>query len=71
MITLGPSIGSKSILYPSSDGEPVAETYAHLYAMLVTLEVLQHYLTGRQATVLANQFLYYAQGSPRLRVLLT
>ncbi|MBF2037308.1 MAG: Uma2 family endonuclease [Leptolyngbyaceae cyanobacterium T60_A2020_046] len=56
------------ILYPSSDGEPVAETYAHLYALLVTLEVLQQYLSGQQATVLANQFLYYAQGFPRLRV---
>lgn len=63
-----PSLESKSIVYPSSDGEPVAETYAHLYAMLVTLEVLQQYLKGRQAMVLANQFLYYAQGFPKLRV---
>jgi hypothetical protein len=46
----------------------VAEAYAHLYAMIVTLEVLQQYLKGRQATMLANQFLYYAQGFPKLRV---
>ena len=57
-----------TIEYPSADGEPVAETYIHLYAILTTLEVLQQYLAGRQATVLANQFLYYAQGFPRLRV---
>ena len=57
-----------NIEYPSADGEPVAETYIHLYAILTTLEVLKQYLTGRQATVLANQFLYYAQGFPRLRV---
>ncbi len=56
------------IFYPSSDGEPVAETYTHLYALLTTLEVLRQYLTGQQATVLANQFLYYAQGFPKLRV---
>ncbi|MCM1984600.1 Uma2 family endonuclease [Lyngbya confervoides] len=56
------------VVYPSSDGEPLAETYDHLYAMLVTLEVLRQYLEGQQATVLANQFLYYAQGFPRLRV---
>lgn len=56
------------IFYPSSDGEPVAETYDHLYVILTTLEVLKQYLTGRQATVLANQFLYYAQGFPRLRI---
>ncbi|MEO1430070.1 MAG: Uma2 family endonuclease [Cyanobacteria bacterium J06633_8] len=56
------------IVYPSSDGEPLAETYAHLYAILVTLEILKQYLQGQQATVLADQFLYYAQGFPRLRV---
>ncbi len=57
-----------SIIYPSTDGEPVAETYVHLYAMLMTLEVLRQYLAGEQATVLSNQFLYYAQGFPKLRV---
>ena len=57
-----------SIKYPSADGELVAETYIHLYAILTTLEVLKQYLTGKQATVLANQFLYYAQGFPKLRV---
>jgi Uma2 family endonuclease len=54
--------------YPSSDGEPVAESFVHLYALLVTLEVLLQYLNGQRATVLGNQFLYYAQGFPRLRV---
>ncbi|MBD0337303.1 MAG: Uma2 family endonuclease [Cyanobacteria bacterium Co-bin13] len=54
--------------YPSSDGEPVAESFVHLYALLVTLEVLLQYLEGQRATVLGNQFLYYAQGFPRLRV---
>jgi Uma2 family endonuclease len=56
------------IFYPSADGEPVAETYDHLYAILTTLEVLQQYLQGQKATVLANQFLYYAQGFPKLRI---
>lgn len=58
----------KAIDYPTSDGEPLAETYAHMYVMLVTLEALRQYLLGQQATVLANQFLYYAQGLPKLRV---
>jgi Uma2 family endonuclease len=62
------NLADPNIEYPSSDGEPVAETYIHLYAILITLEVLKQYLEGRQATVLANQFLYYAQGFPRLRV---
>ncbi len=56
------------IFYPSEDGEPLAESYAHLYAILTTLEVLRQYLNDQQATVLSNQFLYYAQGFPKLRV---
>lgn len=54
--------------YPSGDGRPVAETFAHLYAILTTLEVLRQYLEGQQATVLANQFLYYAPGIRNARV---
>ncbi|MGF1491503.1 MAG: Uma2 family endonuclease [Microcoleaceae cyanobacterium] len=56
------------IFYPSSDSEPVAETYDHLYAMLTILEVLWQYLQGQQATILCDQFLYYAEGFPKLRV---
>lgn len=62
------SAATTDIVYPVRDGQPVAETYDHLYAILTTLEVLRQYLDGQQATVLANQFLYYAQGFPRLRV---
>lgn len=46
----------------------MAETYAHLYALLIPLEVLRQYLAGQRATVLGNQFLYYAEGFPKLRV---
>lgn len=66
MTALSPQVSIQT--YPSSDGEPVAETFVHLYAMLVTLQVLRQYLAGQRATVLSNQFLYYAQGFPRLRV---
>ena len=58
----------KEVVYPSGDGTPVAETFDHLYALFVTLEVLRQYLKGQQATVLGNQFLYYAENYPRLRV---
>jgi Putative restriction endonuclease len=68
MTSLLPSSQSTEVFYPSSDGEPLAESYAHLCALLATLEVLRQYLLERQATVLSNQFLYYAQGFPRLRV---
>jgi Uma2 family endonuclease len=56
------------IFYPSSDGEPLAESDDHLYVIMTTLAMLLSHLKGQQATVLADQFLYYAQGFPRLRV---
>jgi Uma2 family endonuclease len=59
---------SSPIHYPSGDGQPVAETFAHLYAILMTIELLRLNLEGQRATVLGNQFLYYSQGHPKLRV---
>ncbi len=68
MTTVVSTSQPSDIIYPSADGEPVAETYDHLYVILTTLAVLKQYLQDRQATVLANQFLYYAEGFPKLRV---
>jgi len=68
MTTFHPSDTRSEIFYPSEDGEPLAESYVHLDAILKTLEVLRQYLSDQQATVLSNQFLYYAQGFPKLRV---
>ncbi len=55
------------IVYPSSDGEPLAETSIHLDVIIAIVVSLRQYL-GDRAIVLSNQFLYYAQGYPRLRV---
>lgn len=55
------------IHYPSGDGQPVAETFDHLYVILITIELLRQYLRDKQACVMGNQYLYYAQGLPRLR----
>ncbi len=55
------------VVYESSDGSPVADTYDNFYAIVTILEVLKQYLKGMQATVLANQFLYYSQGFPKAR----
>jgi hypothetical protein len=68
MMISSPMSQPVELIYPSSDGEPLAESDAHLLAILVTLEVLRQYLEGQAATVLANQFLYYSQGFPKLRV---
>jgi Uma2 family endonuclease len=63
-----PTQQTTQIFYPSEDGEPLAETYDHVYAILTILAVLKQYLAPRRATVLADQYLYYSQGFPNLRV---
>jgi Uma2 family endonuclease len=55
------------IHYPCGDGQPVAETFDHLYVILITIEVLRLYLQHEQACILGNQFLYYEEGSPNKR----
>ncbi|NJM27791.1 MAG: Uma2 family endonuclease [Pseudanabaena sp. RU_4_16] len=59
------------IFYPSEDGEPLAETSMHADAIITTVAVLRNYLAAfpdKSPVVLVDQFLYYAQGFPRLRV---
>lgn len=56
------------IIYPSSDGEPLAETQQHVLAILMALALLRLYLQEQQAVVFADQFLYYIEGNPRARV---
>jgi Uma2 family endonuclease len=55
------------IYYPSGDGQPVAETFDHLYVILITIAVLRQYLQHEQACILGNQFLYYEEGSSTKR----
>lgn len=47
------------IYYPSGDGQPVAEIFDHLYAILITIALLRHYLRDEQACVLGINYLYY------------
>ena len=56
------------IIYPSSDGEPLAETQQHVLAILMALALLRLYLQEQPAVVFADQFLYYIEGNPRARV---
>ena len=59
---------TSEIIYPSSDGEPLAETQQHVLAILMTLALLRLYLQEQPAVVFADQFLYYIEGNPRARV---
>jgi len=68
MVLAQPSSAAEEIIYPSSDGEPLAETSVHVDAIIHAVVTLRQYLAPQRAIVLADQFLYYAQGYPKLRV---
>ncbi len=57
-----------TIIYPYSDGEPLAETQQHVLAILMTLALLRIYLQDQPAVVFSNQFFYYIEHQPKARV---
>ncbi len=55
-----------TIIYPESDGEPMAETDIHRDLMIDFIQVLKHhYRTVSDVYVSGNLFLYYVEGNPR------
>ncbi len=58
---------ARAVIYPDSDGEPLAETQTHVWVILSLLSMLSRYL-GERGVVFANQFFYYIEGNPRARV---
>jgi Uma2 family endonuclease len=54
--------------YPSSDGQPMAETEIHVLLILNTFGLLRYFFRDRgDVYVAANMFLYYKQGHPEKR----
>jgi Uma2 family endonuclease len=54
--------------YPSSDGQPMAETDVHVLLMANLLSMLRHWFKKNgDVYVAANMFLYYREGHPELR----
>lgn len=51
--------------YPTSDGQPMAETDLHRQIMVNLIEALTRYFRGRQVYVSGNILLYYERGNPR------
>ena len=77
MLTLAPKLTPEKttdktdIFYPSEDGEPLAETFVHVDAILMLIVLLRPYLqehfADQKPLILANQYVYYAENFPRLR----
>ncbi len=57
------------VVYPESDGRPMAETDDHRYQMNYLIEALDLWFQKRkQIYVAGNNLIYYQQGDPRLRI---
>ena len=54
--------------YPSSDGEPMAETDYHVTLIAYVLAMLRAFFEGQEVYVGANMMLYYEEGDPTQRV---
>ncbi len=55
-------------IYPSSDGQPMAETPEHLLLMVAMISALRHYYKKRHDVyAIGNMFLYYRKGDTKAR----
>ncbi len=55
-----------TLVYPESDGEPMAETPKHLQVMTDCMDVLRGYFRGVPDVYIAgNMMMYYEEGNPR------
>ncbi len=61
--------GPRDVVYPSSDGRPVAETPIHRKNLLLTIDVLEDWFaTEALVYVSGNMFVYYVEGDKRKHV---
>ena len=63
-----PGLPHDAVVYPGSDGQPMAETDIHATCMMYVTYALKGWLKRRgraDVYVASNNFLYYEQGNPR------
>ena len=59
----------RPVVYPTSDGKPMAETEKHVNVILDCIQGLRFHLRDRpDAYVAGNNFVYWEEGNPRARV---
>ncbi len=62
-------VGLGEVVYPESDGKPMAETDEHLEQMMYLVAALKLWFKKRRLVYVAgNNLIYYQQGDPKLRV---
>ena len=59
-------VSAPTLVYPESDGEPMAETGRHVRALLDMIDMIDwHFRDVPDVHVCGNMFLYYEEGNPR------
>ena len=63
------AVAPRVIEYPSSDGQPMAETPIHRDAMIDAIQILKRHFAKRpDVYVSGNMLMYYEEGNPRKSV---
>ena len=63
------AVASRVIEYPSSDGQPMAETPVHRDVMIDAIQILtRHFAERSDVYVSGNMLMYYEEGNPRKSV---
>ncbi|MXV76603.1 Uma2 family endonuclease [Candidatus Poribacteria bacterium] len=58
-----------TLVYPESDGEPMAETPKHQQVMIDCMDILRsHFYESPDVYIAGNMLLYYEEGNPRKSV---
>jgi Uma2 family endonuclease len=55
----------RKIIYPESDGKPMAETDIHRDWMVLLIELLKLFFSGQQVYISGNLLVYYVKGKPQ------
>jgi len=59
---------TQEVFYPSSDGEPMAETTLHVQAIILLLQALQDFFrAAAEVFIAADLFWYWEEGNPNAR----
>src|SRR5712692_4479989 len=56
------------VIYPESDGKPMAETDVHRDWMVRIIELLKFFFLGKHVYVSGNLLIYYVEGDPKKSV---
>src|SRR5579864_6759039 len=60
-----PTTKTAEIVYPESDGKPMAETDLHRDWMVISISRLKRHYAGRWVYVSGNLLIYYVEGNSK------